>query len=308
MPTEFQKAMDCTLQGLEGVICYLDDILIVTKGNIQEHNDLVEKVMQRLDAEGWALKLSKCEFSVNQLTWLGYDINENGYSPKFSKLEAIQSLKPPRTLKQLRSFMGTLNDLQRFIPDLHTHTVHFRASLKAYNKQSFLWGEHQDKAFYDIIKMIAKIPSLYHFDSSKGSRVKCDASHNGLDACLEQEVEPGIWAPTAFASRFLNNAEVKYSTNELEFLAIVWACEHFRTYLLGTRFQVLTDHKAIISALNENFNNKSYQSRLARWADRLLLSILRLFMSQGSHLGLLITYHVILHFQLLNPLNTMNFL
>ena len=93
------------LQGLEGVICYLDDILIITKGDIQDHNDLVERVLQRLDAEGWALKLSKCEFSVNQLTWLGFDINENGYSPKFSKIEAIQSLKPPRTLKQLRSFM-----------------------------------------------------------------------------------------------------------------------------------------------------------------------------------------------------------
>ena len=201
--------MDCTLQGLEGVICYLDDILIVTKGDIRDHNDLVERVMQRLDAKGWAPKLSQCEFSVNQLTWLGYEINENGYSPKFSKIEAIQSPKPPRTLKQLRSFMGTLNHLQRFIPDLHTHTVHFRASLKACNKQSFLWNEDQNKAFHNIIKMIAKIPSLYHFDSSKGSRIKCGASHNGLGACLEQEVEPGIWAPTTFASRFLNNAEVK---------------------------------------------------------------------------------------------------
>ena len=284
MPTEFQKAMDCTLQG---VICYLDDILIVTKGDIREHNELVETVMQRLDAEGWALKLSKCEFSVYQLTWLGYDINENGYSPKFSKIEAIQSLKPPRTLKQLRLFMGTLNQLQRFIPDLHTHTVHFRASLKACNKQSFLWGDDQSKAFYDIIKLIAKIPSLYHFDSLKGSRVKCDASHNGLGACLEQEVEPGIWAPTAFASRFLNNAEVKYSTNELELLAIVWDCEHFRTYLLGTRFQVVTDHKAIISALSENYNNnKSYQSRLARWADRLLPFDFEIIHVPGVTLGI----------------------
>ena len=57
----------------------------------------------------------------------------------------------------------------------------------------------------------------------------------------------------------------------MELLAIVWACEHFWTYLLGTRFQVLTDHKAIISALNENYNNILNQSRLARWADRLLL-------------------------------------
>ena len=162
---EFQKAMDCTLQGLEGVICYLDDILIITKGDVHEHNELVEKVMQRLDVEGWALKLSKCKFSVKQLIWLEYDINEDGYSPKFSKIEAIQSLKPPKTLKQLRSFMGTLKNVQRFIPDLHTHTVHFRVSLKACNKQSFLWGEEQNNACKSINIMIAKIPSLYHYDS-----------------------------------------------------------------------------------------------------------------------------------------------
>ena len=118
--------------------------------------------------------------------------------------------------------------------------------------------------------MIAKIPSLYHFDSSKNSRVICDANQNRLGICLGQAIEPGVWAPTAFALRFLNNAEAKYGTNELELLAILGACEHFRTYLLGTRFQVLTDHKAIISALYENYNNKSYQSRLARWADRFL--------------------------------------
>ena len=147
MPTEFQKAMDCTLKGLEGVICYLDDILVVTKGRVEDHNVLVERVMNRLNEEGWALKLSKCEFSVNKLVWLGYEIDENGYAPKFSKIEAIKSLLPPKTLKQLRSFMGNLNHLQRFIPDLHKYTVAFRASLKAENKKSFLWGEEQDIAF-----------------------------------------------------------------------------------------------------------------------------------------------------------------
>ena len=85
MPNEFQKAMDCTLQGLESAIRYLDDILVVTKAHIQEHNALVEKAMRRLDAEGWALKLSKCEFSVNQLTWLGYDNNEDGNLLNFQK-------------------------------------------------------------------------------------------------------------------------------------------------------------------------------------------------------------------------------
>ena len=100
--------------------------------------------------------------------------------------------------------------------------------------------------------------------------LKCDARHNGLGACLEQKIEPNVWAPIAFASRFLKNAEGKYSTNELELLAIVCSCEHFRTYLLGNRFQILTDHKAVISALNKNYNKKSYQSRLSRRADILL--------------------------------------
>ena len=97
-----------------------------------------------------------------------------------------------------------------------------------------------------------------------------DLQSNATLACIEQEIEPNIWAPIASASSFLNNAEEKYRTNELELLATVRSCEHFRTYLLGNRFQILTDHKAIISALNEHFNNKSYHSRLPRWADTIL--------------------------------------
>ena len=97
---------------------------------------------------------------------------------------------------------------------------------------------------------------------------------------------PNVWAPIAFASRFLNSAETKYRTNELELLAIVWACEHFRTYLLGKRFVVLTDHKANISALNETYGKKSYQSRLSRWADRLIPCDYEVEHVPGSSLGI----------------------
>ena len=127
---------------------------------------------------------------------------------------------------------------------------------------------------------------MYHYDQSRNSRVKCDASHSGLGAALEQEIEKDVWVPIAFASRFLNDQEKKYSTNELELLAIVWSCEHFRTYLLGNHFVILTDHKAIISALKTNRGNKTYQSRLTRWADRLLPFDFDIFHISGCKLGI----------------------
>ena len=76
--------------------------------------------------------------------------------------------------------------------------------------------------------------------------------------------------PISFASRFLNSQEKKYSTNELELLAVVWAVDRYKHNLLGKPFTIATDHKALTSALDGNKSNKTYQSRLTRWVDRLL--------------------------------------
>ena len=73
-----------------------------------------------------------------------------------------------------------------------------------------------------------------------------------------------------FASRFLNPVEQRYSTNELELLAVVWSLEHFKHYLQGSEFTLQTDHQALLTALKDNRGNKTYQSRLTRWVDRLL--------------------------------------
>ena len=74
----------------------------------------------------------------------------------------------------------------------------------------------------------------------------------------------------SFASRFLNPHESKYSTNELELLGFVWAVEHYKNYLYGSEFEVITIHKALLSSLSPNHGNKTYHSRLTRWVDRLL--------------------------------------
>ena len=108
-----------------------------------------------------------------------------------------------------------------------------------------------------LVKIIVK---LRHFDIHRETRIICDASHDGLGAVLEQYNLSG-WHPFSFASRYLNPAEKKYSTNKLELLAVVWATEHFRNYIYGRYFTVISDHKALLTLLN--FSPKGKKKRFS---------------------------------------------
>ena len=116
MPAEFQKAINRTLNHAENTFCFLDEILIVSKGSAEEHEKLIMNVLEKLDKENLALKLLKCEFFQNEANWLGHKLLLDGISPK-KKTEAILKLSPPTSLKQLRSFLGSINHLAKFIPN-----------------------------------------------------------------------------------------------------------------------------------------------------------------------------------------------
>ena len=117
--------------------------------------------------------------------------------------------------------------------------------------------------------MIANATENTHFNPTLETRIKCDASRQVLGAALEQ-LDCDGWKTVAFASRFLNNTEERYSINELELLGVVWAIEYFKYYLFGKNFTVLTDNRALLSVLKSHRSNKSHNSRLTRWIDRLL--------------------------------------
>ena len=124
------------------------------------------------------MKLSKCQFAVEKVEWQVFDIHSTDNSPKFSKIEAVWNLETPRTLKQFRSFMGTLNHFQKFMPSLHNLTCDVRESLKLCNKIKFVWNQSQEAAFWIILDLIAEITDLFHYDPVKTTRGKCDASHS----------------------------------------------------------------------------------------------------------------------------------
>ena len=102
------------------------------------------------------------------------------------------------------------------------------------------------------------------------SRLKTDASHSEWLRATIKQWDGENWLTKAFASRFLNSQERKYTTNELKLLGVVWATEHFKNYLCGAEFEIVTYHKALLSALNANQSNKIMHSRLSRQVNRLL--------------------------------------
>ena len=168
--------------------------------------------------------------------------------------------------------MGCIYHLIKFLPN-HAHISEplrrllSKANTKSQNKLD--WNDTHTEAFDKIKAQIQSITENKHFDTNKQTRVRCDASKKRIGACLELKHE-NTWKPVAYASRFLNKLEERYSTNELELLAVVWSLEHFKYYLYGSQFLLQADHQALLSALNENRGNKTYQSRLNRWVDCLL--------------------------------------
>ena len=124
-----------------------------------------------------------------------------------------------------------------------------------------LWTYNHQKDFEHIKTVIANATENTLFNPTLETRIKCDASREGLGAALEQLDFEG-WKTVAFASRFLNNNEERYSIIELELLGVVWAIEYFKYYLFGKNFTVLTDYRELLSVLKSQRSNKSYNSRL----------------------------------------------
>ena len=144
MPATFQKTLEKTLENINNKFNFLDDILIITKGSTLDHEQDIYKVLSRLDKENLAIKLEKCEFSKSSITWLGYKITQSGISPTVKKTVSIMNLKPPKTLKQLRSLMGSIHQLIKFIPNLANLLNPIRPLLKKrkHNKQQNTLGRN----------------------------------------------------------------------------------------------------------------------------------------------------------------------
>ena len=118
MPAIIQKTIDKTLHDIKSKFAYLDDILIITKSTLEEHEKEPDKILHRLNEKNLAISLQKCEIAKEEIIWLGFIITPHGVTPTKQNCDGIISLKNPKALKQLRLFMGCIHHLLKFLPNL----------------------------------------------------------------------------------------------------------------------------------------------------------------------------------------------
>ena len=263
-PGIFQRTMDTLLQGLPGVVAYLDDVLVSGKDQ-DEHDRNLEGVLQKFQAAGVRLRKEKCVFGAAEVTYLGYKIDAQGLHPVESKVQAIMDAPSPSNLTELKAYLGLLNYYGRFMPALSTVLSPLHELLR--KNVRWKWTDSQQKAFQESKQLLLTSQVLEHYDPAKPLILSCDASPYGVGVVLSHLMDDGQERPIAFASRSLSTAEKRYAQLDKEGLAIVYGVKKFHKYLYGRHFTILTDHKPLLGILGESKGIPQMLSpRVQRWA------------------------------------------
>ena len=272
-PERFQRRMLTELEGLDGVICIMDDILV--HGRTQaEHDKRLDSVLARLTKAKITLNPEKCEFSKHQLKFAGHNLSAQGIGPDTDKTAAIEKMERPRNVSELRRFLSMINHQQKFIENLSEKTRPLRDLLSS--KNEWLWGSAQEEAFTRLKKDMIQAPVLAHYCTEKETIVSADASSYGLGAVVFQVQDDGTKKPVAYASRSMTSTEQRYAQIEKEALATTWACEKFADYILGKDFTIETDHKPLVPLLGSRCLHdmppriQRFRMRLMRYSYRIV--------------------------------------
>lgn len=267
-PAIFQRTLDDILRKLIGKICYvyIDDIIIFSKDE-ETHAQNIREVFETLREANMKVQIDKCEFFKKEIEFLGFLVSSEGITTNPTKVQAIVDFPSPKTLKDLRSFLGLSGYYKRFIKDYAKITKPLtnllrgeagRISKNQSKNRLIQLNKEAIEAFNQVKNsLISREVILTYPNYQKEFHLTTDASKHAIGAVLEQDGKP-----ITFISRTLTKTEEHYATNEKEMLAIIWALKSLRNYLYGTaKIKLFTDHQPLTYALS----NKNDNSKLKRW-------------------------------------------
>lgn len=261
-PEKFQKVMELILSSCKNVVVFIDDLLIYGADEI-EHDKCLEKVLTVLEEHKVLLNAQKCKIKMSEVIFLGHRLTSNGIYPTDDKVTLIQGFRAPQSREEVRSFLGLVCYVAKFIPNLSTITFPLRELLK--KEVEFKWDFAQQEAFEKLKHAMVQPEALAYFDPSHETRLVADASPVGLGAVLIQFKDEGPRI-ISFAAKSLTETERRYCQTEKEALALVWSVERFGNLLLGIQFELETDHQALESIFGPNSRPCA---RIERWVLRL---------------------------------------
>ena len=242
---EFQRRVDETYEGLQGVAGIVDDIVVFGKTR-KEHDSNLRAMLSRTREKGVRLNPDKCRICVSEVSYFGHRLTANGLKPDPLKVKAIRDMQPPKNEAELETILGMMNYLARFAPHLAEVSAPLRLLLR--RDTEFKWDTAHERAFQQMKDTITAEPGpvLAYFDSEKEVTLQVDASKNGLGATIMQEGRP-----VAYASKLLNSTEQNYAQIEKELYAVLYGCKRFHEYLYGRHVTVESDHKPLETILRK---------------------------------------------------------
>jgi hypothetical protein len=258
---------DTIITGLDWAMKIVDDIIIWAK-NEEELMERLKIVLERCREKG--VRISKKKFEIGEeITFAGHVISgSKGIRPDDEKFEAIKNFPRPKNIKDLRSFMGLVQQLGAFIPDLAHMTSQLRPLMKKNN--AWLWLEHHENEFMKIKDLLTSTAMVKPFDVNKHTALLTDASRlHGIGFALLQFDHEGKISMIQCGSSSLNETQQRYATIELECMAIVYAVQKCAYYLQGTpEFEVWTDHRPLVGIFGKDLHTLD-NPRLMRMRERL---------------------------------------
>jgi hypothetical protein len=218
----------------------------------------LEAVLKRCTETSLVLNWEKCHFMVTEGIVLGHKVSKEGIEVDKAKVAVIENLPYPNSVKGIRSFLGHAGFYRRFIKDFSKITKPLCSLLLKDAK--FEFTNDCILAFNRLKKELTSAPILTAPDWSLPFTLMCDASDTAVGAVLGQKKDKRMHV-IYYASKTLDEAQLNYATTEKELLAVVYACEKFRSYLVGSKIIVYTDHSAIKYLMTK----KDAKPRLIRW-------------------------------------------
>ena len=241
----FQKLMNLLLGSMQykTALIYVDDAMIFSK-NFTDHLVSLEELFQKMKSANLKFKPSKCFLFKDKVNFLGHIVGRDGIIPCKRKIEAVESWPTPRTGKHVKQFLGLCTYFRRFVPDFATIAHPLFELTKP--KTRFHWGLEENYAFQTLKSLLINPPILAFPNPNQPYIVTTDCSGFACGAILSQLDSDGNERVISYLSRKLKLAERNYSATELEMLAVVYALEQFRCYLVGNKFRLITDHRPLL--------------------------------------------------------------